>query len=237
MWSKKYVSDEKIVKAANECLTMSAAAAQIKLNLSTFKRRAEKLGVYIPNQGGIGIFRKGRPCKNKIPLQDILNGKHPQYDGTHLKKRLFERGLKENKCEDCKITEWNGNDISCELHHIDGDRTNHLWVNLKILCPNCHSQTDSFGMIKNRMSEQERKNKLKELNKFGTRDDYSFAIKTKWDETQQKYIPLILNSNIDFIKFGWVNEAAKILDRPSQKVNIWMKRIMPEFYEACYKRK
>ena len=237
MWSKKIVSDEEIIKAANSNLSMSAAAASVKLKLSTFKRRAEKLGVYVPNQGGIGLPRKGRPCKTKIPLHEILDGKHPQYNCTLLKKRLFKSNIKKNICEECKITEWNGKEIVCELHHINGDRTDHVLKNLQILCPNCHSQTNNFSLIKNRMSNKEKEEKLKMLNKFGSRSDYSFAVKTKWDESQQKYIPLILNSDIDFTKFGWVSEVAKILDRPPQKVNIWMKRIMPEFYMACYKRK
>lgn len=48
----------------------------------------------------------------------------------------------------------------------------------------------------------------------------------------------LLNSNIDFSKFGWVNKAAKILNIYPQKVNKWMKKNMPEFYEEnCFKRK
>jgi len=31
-----------------------------------------------------------------------------------------------------------------ELHHVDGDRTNHLLENLEMICPNCHSQTDNY---------------------------------------------------------------------------------------------
>lgn len=49
-----------------------------------------------------------------------------------------------------------GKKINCELDHIDGNRTNHLLENLRILCPNCHSQTNTFrgknikngGMVK-----------------------------------------------------------------------------------------
>jgi len=47
----------------------------------------------------------------------------------------------------------------------------------------------------------------------------------------------IINSNIDFSKFGWVNEASKIIGVTPQKVGKWMKRKMPEFYEKCFKRK
>lgn len=44
--------------------------------------------------------------------------------------RLLEENLKENKCECCGISEWNGKDITCQLHHIDGDETNNELSNL-----------------------------------------------------------------------------------------------------------
>ena len=53
-------------------------------------------------------------------------------------------GIKEEKCEECEIKEWNGKSISFELEHIDGNRFNHKIENLKILCPNCHSQTKTY---------------------------------------------------------------------------------------------
>lgn len=57
---------------------------------------------------------------------------------------MLKEGYKENKCEICGITEWLGNPIVCQLHHIDGDNTNNTIENLQILCPNCHSQTDNY---------------------------------------------------------------------------------------------
>jgi len=72
----------------------------------------------------------------------------------------------------------------------------------------------------------------------GTRKDYNNAQKINYDLEQQKYVELIINSNIDFTKFGWVNQVAIIINKPSQKVSKWMNRIMPEFYEnKCFKRK
>lgn len=48
----------------------------------------------------------------------------------------------------------------------------------------------------------------------------------------------IKNSNITFHKFGWVNEVSNILGISPQKVNEYMKRYMPDFYEnKCFKRK
>ena len=86
----------------------------------------------------------------KISLDEILKGKYPDYGSNDLRRRLIKNGLKEEKCEVCGIIEWNNDKISFHLHHIDGDSTNHKLENLKILCPNCHSQTDTFGSKNNR---------------------------------------------------------------------------------------
>jgi len=88
--------------------------------------------------------RKGFPHKeSRIPLEKILNNE-VVYHGNALKKRLIESGLKNDRCEICGISEWNGKKLSLELHHIDGNHYNNNLENLLILCPNCHSLTDGF---------------------------------------------------------------------------------------------
>lgn len=82
------------------------------------------------------------------------------------------------------------------------------------------------------------KREKKSRNKYGSRKEYNAISKSKYDEEQQKYIPIILNSEIEFSKFGWVGEVAKIINKTPQKVNAWMKRYMLDFYqENCFKRK
>ena len=63
---------------------------------------------------------------------------------ANVKTLVYKLGLKENRCEICGITEWQGKSIQCELHHINGNPTDNRIENLQILCPNCHSQTDNF---------------------------------------------------------------------------------------------
>jgi hypothetical protein len=64
---------------------------------------------------------------------------------THLKSRLLHAGLKENRCEECGLTEWRGRRLSMALHHINGDGRDNRLENLLFLCPNCHSQTPNFA--------------------------------------------------------------------------------------------
>lgn len=54
-------------------------------------------------------------------------------------------GLKGPGYEACGLTEWPSDPISLELHHINGDGQDNRLENLTLLCPNCHSQTDTWG--------------------------------------------------------------------------------------------
>ena len=59
-----------------------------------------------------------------------------------IKKWLKEeRG---HKCEECGVEEWNGKRLPMEVDHIDGNTKNNDLTNLKVLCPNCHSQTPTW---------------------------------------------------------------------------------------------
>ena len=57
----------------------------------------------------------------------------------------MQEGLKQNRCERCGITEWRGEPLSMQLHHVNGDGSDNRLENIVFLCPNCHSQTDTYG--------------------------------------------------------------------------------------------
>ena len=139
---KMNISDEDIIRACEEEVTMARAAVRVGLHYNTFIRKAKKLNVYKPNQGARGT-NKPSP-KSKIPTNEILEGKHPHYQTNKLRIRLLNEGIKEEKCEVCGITDWNGEKLSFELDHINGIRNDHREENLRIICPNCHSQTTTY---------------------------------------------------------------------------------------------
>lgn len=61
-----------------------------------------------------------------------------------LRRRLIRKGILPAECAWCHLTEWRGQPVSLELDHIDGDRTNNKLENVRLLCPNCHAQTETY---------------------------------------------------------------------------------------------
>ncbi len=77
-----------------------------------------------------------------MPIEQLLCGRRAR---GHLKGRLIKAGLLLEHCQSCGITHWRGGPLALELHHINGDEHDNSLENLILLCPNCHSQTDSWG--------------------------------------------------------------------------------------------
>jgi len=142
------ISEIDFIRVCKNANSMAQASADLRLHFNSFKKRAQELGVYNTNKAGKGIRKKNNG--NKIPLQEILDGKHSSYSTSKLRVRLIKDGIKKHCCEVCGIEKWLNQPISLELDHIDGNRTNHVLSNLRIICPNCHSQTTTYRSKNNK---------------------------------------------------------------------------------------
>jgi len=78
-------------------------------------------------------------------VEDLFTEANAKYRSNHyLKKIVQDFNLLPWKCSCCGINNWQGKNITLELDHIDGSAHNCKLENLRLLCPNCHSQTDTF---------------------------------------------------------------------------------------------
>lgn len=134
---KSFISKENIIEALKTATSMCSVARQLNVHYKTLKKYAKIYNLWCPNQSGKKV--------DHFDLKGLLSGNIiSNIHSNTLKEKLYKYGYKENKCEMCGIYEWNNKPIHCALHHIDGNSHNNKLENLKILCPNCHSQTNNY---------------------------------------------------------------------------------------------
>lgn len=82
-----------------------------------------------------------------IPLEKIMVENSPYTNNRiRLKQRIIEAGLLAYECSECGLgPEWNGKTLVLQLDHINGVNNDHRLENLRILCPNCHTQTATYA--------------------------------------------------------------------------------------------
>lgn len=139
------ITESEFKRVCLSAQSMRQASFKLGMDYKVLRKYAKLLNCFVPNQKCKGISKpRAEGTNGKFKLNDILNGKHPTYHTLKLKHRLIKTGLKDNRCERCDLTSWMNSEISLELHHKDGNNRNHTLDNLELLCPNCHSQTETF---------------------------------------------------------------------------------------------
>ena len=139
--SNTYTNTLKALKKNHEGGMFRWLKSHIKrLNLSTshFLNRSEvsklawKGGVHKP--------------KNKISDEELFSENSSSYSNSTLKLRFLKREGIKYQCsnDECGIKDWHGKNLSLALDHINGNNMDNRVENLRLLCPNCHSQTETF---------------------------------------------------------------------------------------------
>lgn len=133
------------------CRICSNKRPEVRQKNSEGLKKAHKEGrkTPVPSWGS----EKGRQTYIERKKIDFL--KHPlvHRSTSAIRNNLLLSG-RECKCETCGVSDWRGQKLSLEIHHIDGDRFNNSLDNLQFLCPNCHSQTKNY---KTRNSKRQNK--------------------------------------------------------------------------------
>ena len=164
----------------------------------------------------------------KVKTEDLFNNKkHPR---VVIRRRIIKENLIPYKCAICGIDSWNGKRLSLELDHINGINNDNRLENLRFLCPNCHSQTDTYGSKNSKITESkydiseelsnkivseylELKNIVKVSEKLGISRK---AIKQALSEANiskpnQKYVIQYDSNHNEIRRFGCIAECCKWL--------------------------
>lgn len=81
----------------------------------------------------------------KTPLSEIFV-ENSTFSRTHLKKRILCEKILENVCAECgQDGMWHGKPLNMVLDHINGVSNDNRLENLRMLCPNCNAQTETFA--------------------------------------------------------------------------------------------
>lgn len=91
---------------------------------------------------GKTVFSDDRLGKYSI---DQLFSKNSKVPRSRIRKLVIENNLLDYKCNLCDNEgKWNSKKLSLHLDHINGKPMDHRFINLRWLCPNCHSQTETY---------------------------------------------------------------------------------------------
>ena len=84
-----------------------------------------------------------------LSFRDKMNGwifPHNSHfwNKEHTKEEI--ESIKKYECEICGTSKWMDKTLTLQLDHINGDNIDNRIENLRIICPNCHSQTETFSI-------------------------------------------------------------------------------------------
>ncbi len=132
--------ESEIKEAQKHCENATACAKYLDVGYSSYKKWSKIYGIFKTNPWGKGNKKKyWAPDKGRYPLNQILEGKFPDYPIYRLKDLVIRSKTKEAKCENCGFSERRITDEKMPLliSFKDGNEKNHKLDNIELLCYNC----------------------------------------------------------------------------------------------------
>lgn len=142
-------SDEQVLGAATGARSVAQMMDRLGLDpnrrrgRASVTRRLQVLGIDPSKLDGQAWSRGLQVARPRRPLEEILV-RGIELTTSDLRRRLLDEGVLQPRCVSCGLDMWLGRPIPLQLDHVDGDRTNNLLENLRVLCPTCHALTDTY---------------------------------------------------------------------------------------------
>jgi hypothetical protein len=146
-------TDKQFVSAAKKYYSIRAILKELGLNPTGANYKSmwaavKRLKIDVSHWTGQAHLRgKTHDWGKSIPFSEVLI-ENSNYHGSSswLKDRLIRAGILRNECYECgQETNWKGKKLVMVLDHRNGINTDHRKENLRLLCPNCNSQSDTFA--------------------------------------------------------------------------------------------
>jgi hypothetical protein len=143
------VSDEEFCNLVSETINMASLLRALGYSHqgATYRKlhvEIKRLGLDTAHWKGQRTLRiDGRQFAEPASLADVLV-ENSTYTRFSLKRRLVQEGVLVYICAECGISEWRGQRLALHLDHINGNPTDNRLPNLRLLCPNCHSLTETY---------------------------------------------------------------------------------------------
>lgn len=85
------------------------------------------------------------PNKKRIKNEEVFI-RESSFTTQLVKRRIVEQNLIKYQCAICNNDATHNNKpLTLQLDHINGNNRDHRLKNLRFLCPNCHTQTETYG--------------------------------------------------------------------------------------------
>ncbi len=146
---RKQTNDNDIFSACKNAQSCRQALSLISLayttsNIRWLKRKIANNNICTSHWLGQGHLRgKTHNWNHKAPLSEVLVANR-LCSSSKLKQRLIKENMIQNQCAVCGISSWLGKELVLHLDHVNGVHDDNRIENIRLLCPNCHSQTHTY---------------------------------------------------------------------------------------------
>ena len=147
---KRTWTEQQLIEAVLSSLSVREVLRKLGLvptggNYHTVNFHTKRLNLDTSHFTGRGwnVGSRYRQVSYSAPIESFLV-KDRLVTSSDLRRKLINANILPNECSICSIRDWQNAPLTLHLDHINGDHFDNRLENLRLLCPNCHSQTSTY---------------------------------------------------------------------------------------------